>query len=308
MSVDNSVVPPTCVGLSSNSTTSISNSVMSLSGGSETLAVLFQNSVVSCSLEVGLICNLSLQTPILGTYTKSNTCDYKTTFEGSLACPVFTISEIWKFLNKFSYLFGAFFIVSGFLLGLFGRKLWVAAIFFITFFIVSAGILLLFYTTFLKSTTDIWVGWTVLAGAIVIGIVLGLLITKFQKLGGAIIAAFGGFVLGLILNEAVLYLASRYYVFWCVCVGCAIIAAALVFIAYNHVIILSTSLVGSYFLVRGISLYAGSFPEELTLTKQIKAGTILHEPLSFYIYLVGIVIATIICAILQYMQLAKMNQ
>jgi len=61
---------------------------------------------------------------------------------------------------------------------MFGRKLWVAAIFLITFFIVSAGLLLLFYTTFLRSTTAGWVGWTVLAGSIVIGLALGFLMTK----------------------------------------------------------------------------------------------------------------------------------
>jgi energy-converting hydrogenase Eha subunit E len=76
-------------------------------------------------------------------------------------------------------------------------------------------------------------------------------------------------VLGLLLNETVLYLASSDIVFWCVCVGCAIVAAALVFIAYNHAIILSTSLIGSYFFVRGISLYAGGYPNEFTLMKQI---------------------------------------
>lgn len=148
-----------------------------------------------------------MTTPTLGTYTVSGTCDYKTTFEGSAACPIFTISAIWEFLDKFDWLWGAFFIVAGIFLGLFGRKLWVAAIFLITFFIVSAGILLLFYTTFLRSNTAGWVGWTVLAGSIVVGLALGFLMTKLQRLGAAILAAWGGFVLGLLLNETILYLA-----------------------------------------------------------------------------------------------------
>ena len=220
-------------------------------------------------MNVGLICDLALTTPTLGTYTVQGACNYETTFTGAAACPLFTISAIWEFLAKFSWLWGAFFIVAGIFLGLFGRKLWVAAIFLITFFIFSSGILLLFYTTFLRSNTAGWVGWTVLAGAIVVGLALGFLMTKLQRLGAAILAAIGGFVLGLLLNETVLYLASSDIVFWCVCCGCALVAACLVFDAYNHAIILSTSLIGSYFFVRGISLYAGGFPNEFTLMKQI---------------------------------------
>ena len=81
-------------------------------------------------------------------------------------------------------------------------------------------------------------------------------------------------MLGLVLNEAVFYLVKSTWVFWCVCVGCAVLAAILVFVAYNHAIILATSLIGSYFFVRGISLYFGGFPNELLLMKQIKNGVI----------------------------------
>lgn len=87
-----------------------------------------------------------------------------------------------------------------------GRKLWVVAIFLISAFLTMAIILLVFYTTFLKNTTADWVGWTVLGCSIIFGVILGLVMTKLQRVGAAIIAGWGGFVLGILLNESVLYL------------------------------------------------------------------------------------------------------
>jgi hypothetical protein len=60
-------------------------------------------------------------------------------------------------------------------------------------------------------------------------------------------------------------------------VGSALVAAGLTFLAYNHAIILSTSLIGSYFFVRGISLYVGGVPDEFALMKELKAGVLPHE-------------------------------
>ena len=193
-------------------------------------------------------------------------------------------------------------------LGLLGRKLWLIAIFMISAFLTIGLILLVFYTTFLKENTAGWVAWTVLGCSVILGVILGLVMTKLQRLGAAIIAGWGGFVLGLLLNEVVLYLVKNTWVFWCVCIGCALVAAVLVFVAYNHAIILATSLVGSYFFVRGISFYAGGFPDEYLLMKLIRNGVITSEPWTFYVYMASILVATIICAVVQYRALARMDE
>jgi hypothetical protein len=99
-------------------------------------------------------------------------------------------------------------ILVGLFLGLLGRKLWVIAIFLLAALITMCVILFIYYTVFLKSTTADWVGWTVLACSFIFGVILGLTMTKFARPGAGIIAAWGGFVLGLIINEAVLYLVA----------------------------------------------------------------------------------------------------
>jgi uncharacterized membrane protein (DUF106 family) len=48
----------------------------------------------------------------------------------------------------------------------------------ISAFLTMGLILLVFYTTFLKSNTADWVGWTVLGCSLIVGLILGLVMTK----------------------------------------------------------------------------------------------------------------------------------
>lgn len=113
------------------------------------LAVIFTDANQQALLKVDLICNNTQTTPIIGSYSFNGTT-YFTTFEGAQACPLFTISALTEFLYEYRYIFGAVLILVGLFLGLFGRKLWVLAIFLISTFLTMAVILLVFYTTFLK--------------------------------------------------------------------------------------------------------------------------------------------------------------
>lgn len=100
-----------------------------------------------------------------------------------------------------------------------------------------------------------------------IGLIVGVIMVKLQKVGAAILAGWGGFMLGLLLNETVLYKAQSEALFWCVGIACAILCAVLTFFIYNHVLINSTSFMGAYFFWRGVSLYAGGYPNEFELIK-----------------------------------------
>ena len=72
--------------------------------------------------------------------------------------------------------------------------------------LVVFGILLIFYTSFLKDSTQNWVGWTVLSCSILIGLVAGFFMMKLERFGAAVLAGWGGFLIGVMLNEMVLYL------------------------------------------------------------------------------------------------------
>lgn len=229
--------------------------------------------------------------------TGDGTCSFKATLESDQVCSSFDLNALWSFLDEYSYIWGVLFIVGGIFLGFFGRKLFKAAIFMVTAIFVVFGILLLFYTTFLEDNTESWVGWTVLTCSILIGLVAGFFMMKLERIGAALLAAWGGFLLGVMLNEVVLYLAESQVVFWCVSIGCAVVAGIMSFFFFEHVLINLTAFGGAYMMIRGISFYAGGFPNEFTLADQLKAGDTSAFSNWFYLYMVGILIMTVLGSI-----------
>lgn len=178
----------------------------------------------------------------------------------------------------------------------------------ITAFATTFIILLGFYSIFLTDNTEDWVGWTVLGCATIIGLIVGFIMFKFKKFGAAILGGWGGFMLGLLLNETVLYKAQSEILFWCVAIACAVVAAVLTFFIVGHVLVISTSFIGAYLLFRGISLYAGGYPNEFELIKKVQSGAEPDVNPWFYAYLAGIVVAFILGCVVQYRHLKKIEE
>jgi len=62
-----------------------------------------------------------------------------------------------------------------------------------------------------------------------------------------------------------------------------------------------TGIIGSYMIVRGISLYAGGFPDEMNLQEEIKQGAITWDsfPKTFYAYLAGVAVCALVGIVFQ---------
>ena len=62
------------------------------------------------------------------------------------------------------------------------------------------------------------------------------------------------------------------------------------------VIIIATSFMGSYAIVRGVSLYAGGFPSEISLHDEIQKGVVDFTTFDkrFYIYMGAIVVGMVL--------------
>lgn len=256
-----------CEAASTSNLDSIATADYTMANSETTFGLQYTSTDTGISLLVGLICD-----PNAENWSTTALVDmdgtgqrFSTSLTSAEVCPSFDMNALWSFLDTYSYLWGAMFIVGGIFFCFFGKKLFKAAIFIVTAILTVFGILLLFYTTFLKDTTEAWVGWTVLVCSILIGLVAGFFVMKLERLGAALLAGWGGFLLGVMLNEMVLYKAESTAVFWSISVACAIIAAVLSFFMFEHVLILGTSFGGAYMLVRGVSLYAGGFPNEFTL-------------------------------------------
>lgn len=181
---------------------------MKLADDSTTFALKYENSDNNCSLLVGLICDDDAEiwtSSDLITSAGDGACNYQTTLTSKNVCASFDLNALWTFMEKYDFLWGALLIIAGIFLCFFGAKLFSAAIFMVTAIMTVFLILLLFYTTFLEDTTEVWVGWTVLGCSILLGLVAGYFMMKLERFGIALLAGWGGFLLGVMINEMALY-------------------------------------------------------------------------------------------------------
>jgi hypothetical protein len=88
---------------------------------------------------------------------------------------------------------------------LFGKPFFKVVIFLGVTFGVTGVLSLLLFTLFFNVYTPSWLGWLVLVLTFIVGLILGIIMAKLARLGVAIIAAFGGFCLGLVIYAAFLY-------------------------------------------------------------------------------------------------------
>jgi hypothetical protein len=227
------------------------------------------------SLEITVNCDNAdnTQYPKVTIDASSTACNKKVSMTSKYGCPVTSINAIWTFLSKYSYLFGAILIASGLVVGFAGRKLFKPVICFIGALATASVLMLLIYSLFLGHSQDkIAVGWIILVLSIIGGTIVGFILAKLSKLGVAVLAGWGGVTIGFILYSALLYKVNSQAFFWIFIVICAGVCAGLSLLAYDHALIMSTSIIGSYMFIRGISLYAGGYPNEFTLETLIKNG------------------------------------
>lgn len=110
----------------------------------------------------------------------------------------------------------------------------------------------------------------------------------------------GGACIGLILNNAVMRYAQSKALFWVVIAGCGVACGVVSCFFYIIIAIASTSLIGSYAVVRGASAFIGHFPDEVTIIEQIKNGTAPKTSWQFWVYLIAICVLFIIGFFIQW--------
>ena len=83
---------------------------------------------------------------------------------------------------------------------------------------------------------------------------------KYKKVAIAIMAGFGGALLAATCT--ITFIIKNKAAWWCMVIGAGILFGLLTLVIEEYIIMFCTSFIGSYFLIRGISLYAGGFPYE----------------------------------------------
>jgi len=263
------------------------------------------------TLTINVMCVPNLPTTFLTEvkHDPEDPCNIELTYNSDDGCYKVYYGALRAFFNKYRDFWGAALILLGIFLAFFGNGFISVLFFIISTFATFCGTFWLIFWILDRANvvpSEI-VQWVIFGICILLGCLVGYFFFKHRPLGLGLLAAGGGIALGFLLNLT--FFVKEDWLYYLVIVGCAIVSGVLTYFLQEVVVIFVTSFVGSYAIIRGISLYAGGFPSEMELHDDIQAGTIDWEafPKSFYAYLGGIVLLTIASSVYQWMR-AKKNK
>jgi len=191
----------------------------------------------------------------------------------SNACPVFSVTKFASFFVNRPQILGILAIMFGFVVAFLGRKFFEVTIF-TTGGIAGFGITMLLFLmlSMLGSFTQKGEELTFLSTfasfvfSVMVGVFLGFILNRMIKIGAAIMGAIGGVFLAFTVHQLLFFWLSgraSQIILWILSVGGAVGMAYLSKKHYDIILIFSTSLLGAYSVIRGISLFIpGSFPNE----------------------------------------------
>ena len=170
-----------CTALSTPDLASVNKIDYPLPDNSTTLGLEYVNG--DCSLTVGLLCDNTMtatqySVKILDQTGFPGSCKYQTELTNKASCPVYSTSQFYSWLNEYYYLWGTALIIIGFGVALWGQQLFSVILFTIGGASTCVLLWLLFYSTLLNEGTQLWIGWLVLAGSIVVGCFAGCTLCK----------------------------------------------------------------------------------------------------------------------------------
>jgi len=185
------------------------------------------------------------------------------------ACYVFSINPLVKFLGDQPVILGCSLILFGLVLGILGKRFFKISVFIVGTTVLTLASTLFVFSAFLNRDSSDVTGWIIFSVCLVISMIGGLLLSKFFRFGIAVAAGWGGVVLALILYNSFVFKIdnSHKVVFWIFIVLMAVVFAALSFKFCWPAVIVATSIAGAYSFIRGISVMAGGYPNELEIIK-----------------------------------------
>jgi hypothetical protein len=136
--------------------------------------------------------------------------------------------------------------------------------------------------------------------AICLGVLLAWLLYKTWKVGALVLGGVAGVFAGITFYNLVLFATESFWLLLTLAVVCGALGVFLAHKFFDLVVILATSLVGAYSFIRGISMFAGGFPNELVLFQQLANNVVPKLGWEFYVYLVAIIILFILGSIFQH--------
>jgi len=192
------------------------------------------------------------------------------------------------------------FLTVGLFICFLGRVVFKPIVYIVSVSIVSSLILVIAYNTFLLNNSKSWVGWLVIAIAIIAGLAAGCCVRRLIKLALFVVAAWGGYAFALLIYNAFMYKMNNEAGFWSFTIGVALVCGALSLCFFDHILIHSTAFLGSYMAIFGIGLVAGRYTNPFTVVEMIRNHQIDSVDPVFYAYMAGNLVLYALGMLFQY--------
>ena len=121
--------------------------------------------------------------------------------------------------------------------------------------------------------------------ASVFGLVLAWLQTKHRAIGGLLLSAWTGFVIGEAFSNWLYFFAKSTSVFWLIIVAGSFITLVIAATNFNKHLIWVTAIFGSYLSIVSLSTFWSRWPLDLNLPKLEREGAVKSLDANYWIYM-----------------------
>ena len=222
---------------------------------------------------------------------------------GSASCPKYSGNFIIKFFQSFSYVTAVLAILVGLVQCFYGYRLYRITMFIAGFLFTLIFMVLFLFAIWTDSNSGNLKGVTILAFSVLTAVMIGFLVAAFAESGIVISGAILGFFLATMVYTLVLRkiasMPENLLLYNLAVVG-MVIGSLAAYEFQNVILIFSCALTGAYFIVRGVSVFIGGFPNELDLNSGMgpsASSASQSTGASLYIYM-GVILLLAIAGIL----------
>ena len=239
---------------------------------------------------------------------RADTCHYEAIIRVANGCQKVDFSVFWEFIEKNSALFAIGFVLFGMIIGVFGRPMWNTIVFLLFTLTITGAFLIIFYEFVIPFDSPEWVLWVILVISLTFGVIAAFMVAKYQAAGFVLLGAWFGAsftivfkniilravisaflvykmwkkerVKSIILAAGLLAIPTIYTIwaneitFWVSLVGTCILCGVSAYFLKDLLVTLSTSFIGAYFVIRGLSIPIGGYPSEYEIYQQIRTGSL----------------------------------
>lgn len=187
-------------------------------------------------------------------------------------CTLSNYYAVSAFIRANKVIFCIIFLVIGLFLNFLGAKISSITLVITAFLSTIIGIFMIVFGIFNTQQVKTGIMWVILVCAIMIGFFVAFLFYKMKKVFYAVLGGSTGLMVGVFLYNFIFrYINSNpLVVYWLVIVACVILGVLFAIYLEKHLLIISTTIVGAYFVIRGASFVIGAFPAESEVIDMIR--------------------------------------